>query len=126
MGDNSASLLAQLAGRMQFLAARTSVIANNIANSDTPDFTPTDLVAPKMHASMAMKTSRAGHISNAATASEAQQKSAPDTRASINGNSVSLESQMMKLSQTRMDYQLASTTYRKGVEMLRMAIRGGR
>ena len=126
MGDNSHSILAQLAGRMQFLASRTSVIANNIANSDTPDFTPTDLVAPNQRSGAAMRTSRAGHISTPGGAAEAQQKSAPDMRASINGNSVSLESQMMKLSQTRMDYQLASTTYRKGVDMLRMAIRGGR
>ena len=33
---------------------------------------------------------------------------------------------MMKMSETRADYQLVSTVYRKSVDMLKLAARGGR
>jgi len=83
------SLLSGLAQRLDFLSARSGVIAENIANADTPDYT------------------------------------APDGEAALNGNRVSLETQMMKLSETRMDYQLATTVYRKSLDLVRLAVRSG-
>ena len=50
---------------------------------------------------------------------------APDGDASLNGNRVSLETQTLKLSGVRMEYQLASNVYRKGLDLVRIAIRGG-
>lgn len=124
------SLFAGLAGRLQFLAARTNVVAENIANADTPGYVARDLEAPDFSGRVnahALKVSNPRHIAAPAGATAAGRPHlAPDGEASLNGNKVSVETQMMKLSETRMDYQLASSVYRKGVELIRLAARGGR
>jgi len=130
MNPMKTSLFAGLAGRLQFLAARTNVIAENIANADTPGYAARDLKSvdfKRLAHAAALKTSDPRHISSAGPATGAYTAiSSPDGEASLNGNDVSVETQMMKLSETRMDYQLASSVYRKGVELIRLAARGGR
>lgn len=124
-------LLSALAGRLEFLSARTGVLAENIANADTPDFVARDLRKTdtrKAAPAPALTVSNARHVSGGVAARGAgfRAVAAPDGEASINGNQVSVETEMMKLSQTRQDYQLASTIYRKSVELIRFAARGGR
>lgn len=127
MDVRSTPLLSALTERLKFLSARTGVIAENIANADTPGFVARDLKAPATRsASMPLRVADPRHIAMAGAAGLSRVESAPDPDASINGNEVSIETQMMKLSQTRMDYQLASTIYRKSVELVRLAARGGR
>lgn len=127
MDPTKTSLFASLAGRLQFLSARTSVIAENIANADTPNYRAKDLKAPDFSASVAkMRASDPRHLQAGGAAMTAQSVAAPDAEASLSGNRVSLETQMMKLSETRMDYQLASSVYRKGLDMIRLAVRGAR
>lgn len=123
------SLFAGLASRLQYLAARTNVVAENIANADTPGYVARDLAAPdfsKRVNAHALRTSDPRHMGAAPGAPAARPHQAPDGEASLNGNKVSIETQMMKLSETRMDYQLASSVYRKGIELIRLAARGGR
>lgn len=122
-------LLAGLAQRLNFLAARTSVIAENIANSDTPGYVARDLSAPAFDArvSASLRVSDPRHLQAAgAKGAPARTHLAPDGEASLSGNQVSIETQMMKLSETRMDYGLASSIYRKSVDLVRLAVRGGR
>jgi flagellar basal-body rod protein FlgB len=129
MDLSKSPLLAGLANRLQFLAARTSVISENIANADTPGFVARDLSAPSFEARVtgALRTSDPRHIGASAHAGGAAAPHlAPDGEASLSGNQVSIETQMMKLSATRMDYGLASSIYRKSVELMRLAVRGGR
>jgi len=124
------SLFAGLAGRLQFLAARTSVVAQNIANADTPGYVARDLKAPDFSGRVgahALKVSDPRHIAApTGPGAGARPHLAPDGEAALNGNKVSVETQMMKLSETRMDYQLASSVYRKGLDLIRLAARGGR
>ena len=47
---------------------------------------------------------------------------APDVEASLNGNSVSLEGEMMKMADTQASYQAATNLYSKAVDMMRTAI----
>lgn len=126
-------LLSGLAARLDFLAARTSVIAQNIANADTPDYAAKDLKKPDFRAlaqsaaqSRTMRVSDPKHIASSpgAAAPSVQVESAPDGEASLAGNQVSLETQAMKLSETRQEYALAAGLYRKGLAMLRLAARG--
>ncbi len=121
------SLFAGLAGRLQFLAARTNVLAENVANADTPGYVARDLRAPDFGKRVAaLRVSDPRHLPAAAQTAAPKPHAAPDGEASLNGNEVSVETQMMKLSETRMDYQLASTVYRKGMDLIRLAARGGR
>lgn len=123
-------LFAALAGRLKFLSARASVIAENIANADTPEYAARDLAAPDFRtlaSAASLRVSDPRHIA-AAPGHRGQGRvvAAPDAEASINGNRVSVETQTMKLAETRQDYQLASTIYRKSLELIRLAARGGR
>jgi flagellar basal-body rod protein FlgB len=122
-------LLSGLAQRLDFLAARTGVIAENIANADTPNYAARDIEKPNFGAMAeraAMRVSDPRHIAGpqASAGGDYRAVSAPDGEASLTGNQVSLETQAMKLSQTRSDYTLAATVYRKGLAMLRLAARG--
>ncbi|MEL6370712.1 MAG: flagellar basal body protein [Pseudomonadota bacterium] len=131
MDLNTTSLLSSLTDRMRHLAARTNVLAENIANADTPGFRARDVAPPsfdKMARREAMRVSDPRHVTKAASSQSNGPRivDAPDPDASLNGNRVSVETQMMKLSSTRMDYQLASTVYRKGLAMIRLAARGDR
>jgi len=127
MDVRSTPLLSALTERLKHLSARTGVIAENIANADTPGFVARDLKAsPARHATSTLKTSDPRHIQASSASGSIRPEAAPDGDAAINGNQVSIETQMMKLSETRMDYQLASTIYRKSVELVRLAARGGR
>ena len=127
MDLTKSSLFAGLAGRLQFLAARTSVLSENVANADTPGYVARDLNAPDFGKRIAsLKVSDPRHLQASGLGAAPRAHAAPDGEASLNGNEVSIETQMMKLSETRMDYQLASTVYRKGLELLRLAARGGR
>lgn len=126
-------LLSGLAQRLDFLSARTSVIAENIANADTPDFAARDIQKPGFQNAVKtaqMRVSDPKHIAAAPSGALAgtpggfRTIAAPDGEASLTGNQVSLETQAMKLSETRQDYALAATLYRKSLAMLRLAARG--
>lgn len=129
MDLSKSSLLAGLAQRLNFLAARTSIISENIANADTPGYVARDLDASAFEnrVSAALRVSDPRHVqAGGRTGAPAAPHPAPDGEASLSGNQVSIETQMMKLSATRMDYGLASSIYRKSVELVRLAVRGGR
>lgn len=123
-------IFSALAARLDFLAARSSVIAENIANADTPNYAAKDVKQQsfKALASQAaqMRVSDPRHIARAGGARKSVYgtERAPDGEASLTGNQVSIETQAMKLSQTRQEYALASNIYRKGLSMLRLAVRG--
>lgn len=123
-------LFAALGARLQFLGARSAVIAENIANADTPGYAARDLqqsdfsVRVNRHALLVSDPRHIAHGGGAAVT--ARPSPAPDADASLNGNKVSLETQTMKLAETRMEYDLAASVYRKGLSMLRLAARGGR
>ena len=123
------SLLSALTQRLDFLSRRSAVIAENIANADTPDYAARDVKKPDFSTlarTAALRASDPRHLQSSRTVAGGEIVRAPDGDAAINGNRVSLETQMVKLSETRMNYQLATTVYRKGVSMMRIAIRGGR
>ena len=128
-------LLSGLVQRMDFLSARTSTVAQNIANADTPNYVAKDIAKPDFDAltkraggaASTMRVSDPRHMTGPASGSSISYRveAAPDGEASLNGNQVSLETQAMKLSQTRQEYALASSIYRKGLNMMRIAA-GGR
>ena len=119
-----------LKSRMTYLADRQQVIAQNVANSDTPGFTPKDLkpftlpdqgggalaLTPTMTSPM--------HMAPPATAASGSKPvSTPDSETTLNGNSVVLEEEMMKMSQARMDYDAAVTFYQQATTLLTTAAR---
>lgn len=121
---------------MSFLSSRQRVLAENIANADTPGFRGRDVERPDFHAMLRAEASRpvglsrsqAGHFgpSEESGGGRFNILDAPDSASTPNGNTVVLEDQMMRVAQTQMDHQAAVGIYEKSLGILRMAVRGAR
>jgi flagellar basal-body rod protein FlgB len=124
------SIFGMLKSRMTYLADRQQVIAQNVANSDTPGFTPKDLKpftlpgggAPgALPALTPVMTSPMHLTAPQTTAAGAKPVDSPDSETTLNGNSVVLEDEMMKMTQARMDYDTAVTFYQQATALLTTA-----
>ncbi|WP_295691725.1 flagellar basal body rod protein FlgB [uncultured Maricaulis sp.] len=142
MRPDDVPVLALLRQSMSFHSDRQQVIAENIANANTPGYTPRDLDESDFHAALrsqmgdrssaprgaiGLTTTRAGHIpaSTGASASSASWEpiDSPDSETTVNGNSVVIEEQMVRAQENRMRYESALTLYQKSLGLLRTAIR---
>lgn len=124
-------LFNMLRGRLGYLSERERVIAQNVANSDTPKYAPSDLKPfsfdARLQAALPMTqaTTNAAHMvaPSAKRGPGAAYKSVkkPDSETTLDGNSVVLEEQMIKMTEARMNYDAAIGFYQKSLNMLRMA-----
>jgi flagellar basal-body rod protein FlgB len=133
MDMDKLGLFRLISGKMNWLTERQQVLAQNIANADTPDYRPSDLVPFDFKTALRETTrlpparTEAGHLSGASARSgdarAERQRGTYET--ALDGNSVVLEEQLMKVAKSGMDYQLATQMYRKHVGLLKMAIGRG-
>jgi flagellar basal-body rod protein FlgB len=128
-------LFSMLRERMSWLNARQATLSQNVANADTPGFGARDLKAPdfekllregadKQQMSGGLVTTDPRHIAIQMSSESGgfTDYAAPDIEASLNGNSVSLEGEMMKMADTQASYQAATNLYSKAIDMMRTAI----
>ena len=104
--------------------ARMGVIARNVANADTPGYKAMDLpsFAETYHKSGAsMRATRPGHF-NADDAKTAVLPRQDKGAGAPNGNSVSLEEEMVKSASVRQDHDMALAIYRNTSEILRASL----
>jgi flagellar basal-body rod protein FlgB len=130
MSINDLPVLSALRTRMQWHQARQRVLAENIANSDTPNFQPRDLIEPKFSGSgasaasgsLAMLRTSSSHIvpSREAGGFSLNAKAGTETRPA--GNAVNLEDEMLKVSANQMDYAAATSLYTRSLGLLKTAI----
>lgn len=129
--------LFQVAGdRMRYLTERQDLIARNIANADTPGYKAVDL-APFVPASSAgpsgpsrpqplvLVETNPAHLQVAPEAPESQQELA--TAADYggekpDGNTVSVEEQMIKQADVSNAFAMASAVYAKSVSLMKIAV----
>lgn len=108
-------------------AARQTVITENIAHADTPGYRARDIpdFAASLDAAPALsaRATRPGHIAFGADANgfEAREIAAFGAE-TPNGNSVSLEDQMMRGAEVRQNHDLALGVYRKTMDILRTSL----
>lgn len=123
-------LLETMRSRMTFLTSRQTVLAENVANANTPNFRAKDVEEPDFAALAAdlssgtqMTVTDPRHI--ATNGNEAlggfRTRDMPDSEGTPNGNSVVLEDQMMKISAIQTDYATVTQLYRKALSMIRLA-----
>ena len=122
-------ILDMLRTKMHWHQERQRVLAENIANADTPNFRPLDLTPPNFDRSapaasaVALRRTSAAHIAAATGGGAGAFESKPggvETRPG--GNAVSLEDEMLKVAQNQMDYQAAATLYSKSLGLVKTAI----
>ncbi len=115
----------QMAGRLaDHASARQTVIANNLANADTPGFKARDIAsfADTYTASdrmFAPRPPRPGHIPFNDTGGYESFESSAFGAEDPNGNTVSLEDQMVRSADIRMEHDLALGIYGKSLDILR-------
>jgi flagellar basal-body rod protein FlgB len=129
-------VLAALRTKMQWHQERQRVLAENVSNSDTPNFRPRDLVEPKFDrtgapaaggamATLPMLRTSASHIAQTGGV----ESFSPDGRGGFEtrpaGNAVNLEDEMLKVSANQMDYAAATSLYSKSLHLLKTAIGKG-
>jgi flagellar basal-body rod protein FlgB len=131
MSINDLPTLAALRTKMQWHQARQRVLSENVSNSDTPNFRPRDLVAPKFEPSgsqvagfkpLAMAQTTAGHMVSTGDAAtfDVNGKVGFETRPA--GNAVNLEEEMTKVAANQMDYAAITSLYSKSLALLKTAI----
>jgi flagellar basal-body rod protein FlgB len=124
-------LIALARERLGWLGQRQEVLAQNIANADTPDFQARDLKPLRFRqlvaaapATVRMEMTSPGHIESRRNPDGpfkvAEQRTAYEI--APDGNAVVLEEQMAKVSETALSYSLANELYRKQLGMFRIAL----
>jgi flagellar basal-body rod protein FlgB len=120
--------------RLQWNQERQRVLAENVANSDTPKYRARDLVPPKFEVStgimagtpaqqVSLTQTASGHIAGIGLSNSpfrADTKGRYEIRPT--GNAVSLEDQMMKVAANQMDFQAASALYSKSLGLIKTAL----
>jgi flagellar basal-body rod protein FlgB len=110
--------------RTQWLSARQSLIANNVANANTPNFKATDMqpfASVLDTAKISMATTDPGHMSpSAIDYSPSRPEESDAANATLSGNSVNLEDEMIKLGDVSRDYS-AATGIKKTFHQMMMA-----
>ena len=113
-------------GLAKYAEARQAVIARNIANADTPGYRAQDLrpFSQIIHdrKPLEMRAIRQGHLQNRAVPSGIPVGSSAQDPLSPNGNSVSLETQMVHASETRQQHELAISVYTASLNILRTSL----
>jgi flagellar basal-body rod protein FlgB len=123
-------VFSMLRTRMHWHQERQRLLAENIANADTPDFKPRDLAPPEFGQSLpptaqvVLARTSTSHLAGPAgpgTGSFPQQRHAQYSVRPA-GNAVNLEDEMLKVGSNAMDYQAAATLYSRSLGIIKMAI----
>ncbi|MBP7240724.1 FlgB family protein [Amaricoccus sp.] len=128
--DHNLTLLRLASSLAAHATARQGLVAENIANADTPGYRTRDVVdfatTLEEGAGFAAKTTRAGHMDlvDGDPRFEAREAAAFGAE-TPNGNSVSLEDQMVRGAEVRQSHDLALGVYRKTMDILRTSIGKG-
>ena len=132
-GISDLPILTMLRTRMEWSQSRQKVLAENVANSDTPGFRARDLVPPKFDAPSTLAPPQVAGVSLARTEplhlagfdggrSPFQSTSKGNFDVRPTGNAVNLEDEMMKVAGNQMDYQVATALYTRSLNLIKTAL----
>lgn len=125
------SLLSMAAAMARHAGQRQAVVAQNIANADTPGYRARDIasfadVMQDAGAQFQLRASRRGHLFGQGTAPgavpEADIFEAATGSGKPNGNDVSLEGEMLKAAAVKQEHDKALAIYRFGLTVLRSSL----
>jgi len=126
------SLFGAIKKRLAWLGQRHEVVAQNIANADTPNYQARDIQAFKFRdlvrkqgPALRMAATENNHlkgVSKRATDFSVTNDRKP-FETNPTGNSVILEEQMAKMSENGISHRLTTELYKKHLNMFRLAVR---
>jgi len=131
MGSSITGVFDLLSQKMSYLSRKQAVLAENIANVDTPGYKQLELKEftfgdALKQAGAGMRVTDPRHIVPGSMAgANAQTMQSKDTEMLPSGNTVDIERQMMEVSKTSIDHQTMTSLYHKMTQLLKIAIKGG-
>lgn len=122
-------ILSMLRERMEWHQERQQVLAENVANADTPNYRPLDLTPPNFEqeltaSSVALARTDPDHLAGEgdglrfATAGGAHYEVRPG------GNAVNHEDEMMKVASNQMDFDAVADLYTRSLALIKLAAGG--
>lgn len=130
MAISDLPLFAALKDKMHWHETRQTLLAENVANAETPGYRGRDLSAFSIddHArrsgvTIAAASTNARHFSvggDKSAAFGAQRMNSFEVMPE--GNGVTLEEEMMKVTTNQMDYQAATTLYTRSMRLIKIAL----
>jgi len=126
MAISDIPILSMLRTRMQWHQERQRILAENVANSDMPNFRPRDLVEPKIGAppaAMGLSRTDPGHlVTTGGTSTQFEIDQRVGYLVRPGGNAVNLEDEMLKVASNQMDYQAATALYSRSLDLIKIAL----
>lgn len=130
MNLQSLELFSAVGRKINFLTKRQRVLAQNIANIDTPEYKARDLREPSYSRRLGrsafdvnLTRTNQRHFTATRFASEQPIIETNDFyESTISGNTVNLEENLIKINQTSADYSLATNLFRKYHSFINIAI----
>lgn len=132
------TIFQMMKARMSMLGQRQKIIAENVANVSTPGFVPRDVDEASFARTMeriASSSGRGGRVTLSATSpghigpqrvgpgADVRLDKTPDSESTLDGNQVVVEEQMMKVAETRTEFETMVGLYQKSLGLLRIASR---
>jgi flagellar basal-body rod protein FlgB len=118
-----------LRARMHWHQERQRLLAENVANADTPHYRPRDLAPLQFDrarfsmAPVALQRTTFSHLESLNGTSSRFEASRPASlHVRSSGNAVNLEDEMIKVAANQMDFQAATTLYTRSLALLKTAI----
>jgi len=121
-------IFAMLRTKMQWHQERQQLLAENVANANTPNFRPRDLLVPDFDrvrpaAGLAVVRTSPAHLASVgADATQFERERRSDFEVRPAGNAVSLEDEMLKVAANQMDFQAATALYGRGLGLIKTAL----
>jgi flagellar basal-body rod protein FlgB len=128
-------ILSMLRTRLEWAQQRQRVLAENVANADTPRYRARDLAPLKFEApgeagsasasasTVALATTEPGHIGGLDLSRSQFRSEAKDHyEVRPEGNAVDIEEEMMKVAANQMDYQAATAVYTHSLDLIKTAL----
>ncbi|SNT03406.1 FlgB family protein [Tropicimonas sediminicola] len=114
-------------GMAQHAVTRQSVVARNLANVDTPGYQQRDIASfaevwQQSDSAAPLQRTRESHLDWGSRRSPPDAAVIADATSEPNGNSVSVETEIMKSVEVRQQHDIALSIYRSSLNVLRASL----
>ena len=123
-------ILSMLRQRMEWHQERQRVLAENVANADTPDYRPLDLAPPNFQDTLTaqpvtLARDNPNHIAADGGNDGFMTQNEPHYEVRPGGNSVNHEDEMMRVASNQMDFDAVANLYSRSLALIKLAAGGG-
>ncbi len=120
-------ILSMLRTRMQWHQERQRVLAENVANADTPNYHARDLAPPDFQralqsASLTVARTDPAHLGGSAGGAQFAENGELHYEVRPRGNAVSHEDEMLKLAGNQIDYEAVTSIYTHSLALIKTAL----